>query len=260
MGPYGGNDSKFLGHEPCPSCGSRDNLARYSDGHAWCFGCGYRERGTRPPLSELFTEPKVEIKTALQTFPSDVTRDLGMAAKAWLLSYGIREEEWKKHGYLWSPSKEWLIYPMYQHIGTQDADLIAFQARQFRKDASPKYLTFGQPHKVMTVVNYDSPDNDVVVLVEDMVSAIKVGRLKTTLCLFGSHIGNLEVANARLLAQKAIVWLDYDKKVESMTAASRMNATGLPTSVIITTQDPKACSMADIEQKLEDAKELLTKK
>ncbi|WP_421276135.1 toprim domain-containing protein [Aeromonas veronii] len=36
-------ESEFIGKEPCPSCGSRDNLARYSDGHAWCFGCNYRE-------------------------------------------------------------------------------------------------------------------------------------------------------------------------------------------------------------------------
>lgn len=35
----------FLRHEPCPKCGSTDNLARYSDGHGYCFGCGYRERG-----------------------------------------------------------------------------------------------------------------------------------------------------------------------------------------------------------------------
>jgi len=39
------SSSQFLRHEPCPSCGSKDNLARYSDGHAWCFGCGYHENG-----------------------------------------------------------------------------------------------------------------------------------------------------------------------------------------------------------------------
>jgi len=39
------NDSTFVQHESCPECGSRNNLARYSDGHAWCFGCGYKERG-----------------------------------------------------------------------------------------------------------------------------------------------------------------------------------------------------------------------
>ena len=37
-------DSEFIQHEPCPECGSRDNLARYDDGHAFCFGCNYREK------------------------------------------------------------------------------------------------------------------------------------------------------------------------------------------------------------------------
>lgn len=38
-------DSHVIAREPCPSCGSRDNLARYSDGHAYCFspGCNHRE-------------------------------------------------------------------------------------------------------------------------------------------------------------------------------------------------------------------------
>lgn len=35
--------SKFVRHEPCPKCSSRDNLARFSDGHGYCFGCGYFE-------------------------------------------------------------------------------------------------------------------------------------------------------------------------------------------------------------------------
>lgn len=38
------SESYFLSHEPCPSCGSKDNLARYTDGHAYCFGCGHYER------------------------------------------------------------------------------------------------------------------------------------------------------------------------------------------------------------------------
>lgn len=38
-------ESFFLRKEPCPACGSRDNLARYSDGHAHCFGCDHYEPG-----------------------------------------------------------------------------------------------------------------------------------------------------------------------------------------------------------------------
>lgn len=33
-------ESTFIQHEPCPKCGSRNNLARYSDGHATCFSAG----------------------------------------------------------------------------------------------------------------------------------------------------------------------------------------------------------------------------
>lgn len=40
-------DSTLIRKEPCPSCGSKDNLARYSDGHAYCFttSCGHYEPG-----------------------------------------------------------------------------------------------------------------------------------------------------------------------------------------------------------------------
>ena len=39
------SDARFLHKEPCPECGSKDNLARYSDGHGFCFGCHYYEPG-----------------------------------------------------------------------------------------------------------------------------------------------------------------------------------------------------------------------
>ena len=40
-----GESAVFIRKEPCPDCGSRDNLARYSDGGAYCFGCGRHEHG-----------------------------------------------------------------------------------------------------------------------------------------------------------------------------------------------------------------------
>lgn len=45
------DESNFVQHEPCPSCGSKDNLARYDDGHGFCFGCGHHEKadGDTPP-------------------------------------------------------------------------------------------------------------------------------------------------------------------------------------------------------------------
>lgn len=45
------SESHFTHKEPCPSCGSRDNLARYSDGHGFCFGCQHYEPATDKPPS-----------------------------------------------------------------------------------------------------------------------------------------------------------------------------------------------------------------
>ena len=61
--------SKFLKHEPCPECGSKDNFARYDDGHGHCFGCGHNDQPPRdapPPRME----PKPPPKTPLLEFIS----------------------------------------------------------------------------------------------------------------------------------------------------------------------------------------------
>lgn len=55
--------SEFVRHEPCPACGSRNNLGRYDDGHAFCFGCGYYQHasGSVPShysLMDLVGEPR----------------------------------------------------------------------------------------------------------------------------------------------------------------------------------------------------------
>lgn len=55
------DESEFLRKEPCPECGSKDNLARYSDGHAYCFGCEHFE----PPEGEersSTSKPKLDFK------------------------------------------------------------------------------------------------------------------------------------------------------------------------------------------------------
>lgn len=56
--------SSFSHHEPCPQCGSKDNLARYEDGSAYCFGgdCKYFEKAGGQP-----TVIKIKSNTNFQT-------------------------------------------------------------------------------------------------------------------------------------------------------------------------------------------------
>jgi twinkle protein len=65
------SESHVIGREHCPGCGSKDNLVRYSDGHAHCFGfgCSYREKGDGKPISELQSfanDDKSEDESALE--------------------------------------------------------------------------------------------------------------------------------------------------------------------------------------------------
>lgn len=52
--------SEFVRHEPCPSCGSSNNLARYTDGHAFCFGCRHYEKAENGEhMNQSFDETTV---------------------------------------------------------------------------------------------------------------------------------------------------------------------------------------------------------
>lgn len=50
------NNSSFVRHEPCPNCNSKDNLARFSDGHGYCFGCRYYEKSSNSSYEENLTK------------------------------------------------------------------------------------------------------------------------------------------------------------------------------------------------------------
>ena len=45
-------ESNFLYHTSCDSCGSRDNVAVYDDGHTYCFGCQHVTRENELTQSE----------------------------------------------------------------------------------------------------------------------------------------------------------------------------------------------------------------
>ena len=54
----------FLHKEECPKCGSRDNVAVYSDGGRHCFtpNCGYHVQGTGAPQEEETVQPTSNLR------------------------------------------------------------------------------------------------------------------------------------------------------------------------------------------------------
>lgn len=78
-------------HEPCPSCGSKDNLARYADGSAYCFGCKHHEKASGSKGSGAVSSSRKDEPRMSELIPSGDYQDLP--------SRGIRVEALRKLGY-----------------------------------------------------------------------------------------------------------------------------------------------------------------
>ncbi len=82
------NESQFVKHENCPKCGSKNNLGRYSDGHAYCFtpDCGYHEKGEGEviPMTNTYNNTYSSLSTGQTTSLRDRNISQDTASK-----YGV---------------------------------------------------------------------------------------------------------------------------------------------------------------------------
>ena len=76
---------RCVGHEPCAACGSRDNLARYSDGHGYCFGCGAYEHGS----GDLPDVPEAADRSLIPSSSQDLGKRRIDRATCELFRYGV---------------------------------------------------------------------------------------------------------------------------------------------------------------------------
>jgi len=220
----------FLHHEACPSCGSRDNLGRYADGSAYCFGCHYYERpnGSVDPRnretgkSKDFAQP-----------PSDCGYEFSSECLSWLEKYGLTVQELYERQVVWSPQRQQLVFLFENGI---------WQARNFGEFAKTKYFTQGNVNEHLPVycrVGGSVGDSPTVVLVEDCISAIKIARQQDSMPLLGSNISHQKLYRLKHFYEEAVFWLDSDKYAEAQKLAQRAKLLGLKTKVIFTELDPK---------------------
>lgn len=111
-----GHDT-LIRKEPCPKCGSRDNLARYADGHAHCFsaGCGYWE----PADGKTRPAPKKNAESPAGLGLGDGTRTYETIAER-----GIKKETARRYGYFTArdaKGREVQVAPYYGQDGREAA-------------------------------------------------------------------------------------------------------------------------------------------
>ena len=228
--------SSFIRHLPCKSCGSRDNLGEYTD-HFWCFGCGFYEEKTdlmslRERLAGTNYKPVYMESLAF-------TKHIPKKAMKWLLQNRINLKEIEEYNILWCQDNETLIL-----VHTDEY----WQGRHFG-NYGIKYLSKGR--KPLTIYG----DSDIIILVEDVLSAIKIARLSPEYCampLLGSSLSTKHEETLRNKFNTIHVWLDRDKAKQGIKISRNLKQKGITSRTIITDLDPKEYKEGEIQSWLKN--------
>lgn len=228
--------SRVLSVSRCPQCAERgkdrkgNNLAEYADG--WhCFSCGYRKPKRVLKRLEALSVPRVYdgIVCDNKLLPEHLK---------WLLAYDLTEKEMENFSYAYKRVVKGYEIPcnLLVFINTESYWL----GRNFG-DIGVRYLSSGEK----PLIKYGS-NPDVVVFVEDVISAIKVGRVATAIPMLGAKIPVQWLDQVKGY-ERVVIWGDYDKKIDNLFAARKASEVlGKQVQSVITEKDPKFHSTEEI--------------
>ena len=265
MDKYGALLSNFVvSRKPCPRCRasgkdrSGDNLVVYSNGHSHCFACNFH---IKPDIWEQMAAIAAPSKVSEHSptelvLPRDNTPIGGSIfskePQRWLRNYGITDSEMLKNKMGWCHTTQLLTFPVYDDNGK----LLMWQGRNFGNVSTPKYLTEGPKSDIMHLVGKDS---NVLIVTEDLVSAIKVGRCYQATPLWGSSMAHSLILRAADEFSTLGIWLDKDKTKEAVKIALRASQY-IPSFVVSSELDPKAYGDSTIREFIEFASHTLLDK
>lgn len=176
------------------------------------------------------------------TLPPDsealVSRWDSTDAKIWILKH-IGAKESQDNGIVYSKKLSSIVFPRYL-----DGTLVSYQSRRFPK-GEPKYLTVGK--SISDSIN-NSSIFDRIVLVEDMVSAIKLSYIVPAFPLSGVGISDEQLAHLLQHYKKFAVMLDNDNwqvRMAQIKLLRKLSSFGSAT-IIHVEKDPKEYSLYEL--------------
>ena len=230
----------FLRHEPCPKCNSRDNLGVWDDGHKWCFGCGFYQPSLRTiKNSRIEEEEKPRADSIDLSACTDIIPEKPLK---WLKQYGITNDEIRHYckGFTEQDYLSFEIVPGF------------FVGRYFGSRRLPRYMVMGtRPQRGI----YIGSKTKILIFVEDIISAIKIGRSFSASPVLGSHISLEAFKWASEEFPEVGIWLDSDMVRKSARMAQKGRfLTGSKVFRIHTKLDPKCYSDEEIQNIVEKAR------
>lgn len=240
----------------CDDCQKKDKCQLVSHGNKGysrhCFRCGEHEfvpYGDRT-LAEILRhrrERDQELRDVAVELPKDFTLDIPDKNALWLYKAGISAELARSYGIGYSEYYDRVVLPVYD-----GEDLVAMQMRA-TDGRNPKYINPKGPKTHAALFKAGIPDNSPVI-VEDILSAIKVGRVKYAVSVLGTSLTDLRASRIAKESTSVTIWMDSDDAGRSgaRKAQKQMNLLGIPNRIISTEKDPKLHTLNEIRRIIHD--------
>lgn len=182
--------------------------------------------------------------------PYDATTDTSKwhpAARAWIRKYGITDKEISEHGIFYSNYKGRVGLPTWDKSG-----IAHISYRKIHKtDLGPKYLTEGCSSAAIIssqrLAGSLSPTT--IIIVEDLLSAIKCARVCNAVALNGVHLSDKLLSNIVKEYNKIVIFLDDDcrqVKLNEIAIKNRIEQFGKDVTIVHSIKQPKELTEDEI--------------
>lgn len=189
----------------CPFCEKGQNtscFATYDDGYH-CYSCGKHKSGDKDLYAfrnNVFKEIKINIPTIVQSPCEFSPRVL-----QWLYKYYVFENLIKKYNIGYVPKSDFKDESLM--FGVYEENKLAFWQQRFFPNKS--FITGGNKNTLFYINSFANSNR--IVLVEDYISAIRIGEFENVLCLWGVHVNYNMSKLLEELDMNVLIWLDPDE-------------------------------------------------
>jgi hypothetical protein len=242
----------------CLKCGAGHSNQCYVvyNTHIKCFSCGYYE-----PTGEKYAyRPQsiqhVKVETTPPYTPENTTniREFAPEVLAWLYKYYVYQDLIEVYKIAYVPANDYKEHSLLLPITDEDGNVIEYQRRFF--PTKTFYSTAGVKQSIFIARNNYS--DGVVCLVEDYISAIRVGNTIDCMCLFGTDITEDKLKYLLKNYRTVLIWMDSDEP--GVKAANKISqkiqnfiikypflfTLGFKFDIINVPKQPKECTDSEI--------------
>jgi DNA primase len=245
----------------CPTGAGRDRplvVTRITTGWKWyCHRC--HEKGIKfakglSPTEWLRFNQAREVRAnnvvSKVRFPHGCVDEIPAIGLAWLYKYGLTDLDIDRFNICYSNTLNRVVLPVYDSMG----ELVYYQARNLGEvtEKSPKYMNVkarGRKNIYFVVDQFGNGDR--VVVVEDILSAIRVGNHECCYGLLNAYIPDDLILFLSKTYPEIVLWLDPDKINRMTDRVKRYRSFGINVRMIRASQDPKYYTDDEIAKKLE---------